>query len=257
MPRLMVLFALAVLGTLAPVVSPAAAAVQPVGPPQTFLRGNLAIYTTTPEVRLRLDPAVVNMPDAQGEENRSWDIQLLRADMRATSRPGWRTGRTRTNARHHVIAVSSGQILCIRARQHSWGVTGSWSSMTCVVRARDDEHLRREGAIRLVNDVRYADGRASVLRPRTRMSLSGVPAGALYGPVFTKIRTRSDGSTCAAPSWRIAGQREPSGSRGVSSGALNVWFHHTNVARTAVIRSPYGSSCPVGGFVVVPKWMPR
>ena len=39
--------------------------------------------------------------------------------------------------------------------------------------------------------------------------------------------------------------------------AAGMFIHHTNVAGTAVIRSPYGSSCPVGGFVVVPRWLPR
>ena len=257
MPKLILSLALALVGTLAAVTSPAAAADAEVGPPGLFFRGNLAIYTTTPEVRLRIDRGDVNMPDAVGEEQLSWDVQVLRTDMRTASRPAWRTARTATTAQHHVFRVTSGDIICVRARQHSWGVTSAWSRLTCVVRARDDQQLRRRGPVRIVTDPRYADDRASVLLSRTRMLIGGVPAGAMYGPVFTDRGIRPDGSRCTKPSWRILGQREPGTAVGIGTGALKLQMHHTRVSGTAIMRSPFGRTCPVGGFVVVPRWMPR
>jgi hypothetical protein len=137
-------------------------------------------------------------------------------------------------------------------------MVSAWSPLTCVVRARDDRHLRREGPVDVVTDWRYADDRASVLLPRTRMFVPRIPAGALYGPVFTDRGVLMDGSVCTEPSWRITGQSEPDGANGVrDGGALMVLFHRTSVAGKAVMRSPFGRTCPVGGFVVVPRWIPR
>lgn len=257
MPKLILLLVLALMGTLTSFSSPAIATEVAVEPPYAYLRGNLGIYTVKTHVQLRLDRGGVNMPDAVGEENLSWDVQILRADMRATSRPAWRTARTGTTVRRHEFAVGPGRIICVRARQHSWGVTSAWSPLTCVVRARDDERLRREGPVKVVKDWRYADDRASRLLSRTRMVVSGVPAGAMYGPVYTDHGIRADGSVCTKPSWRIRGHREPGGATGVALNALHLSLHHTRVSGTAVMRSPFGSTCPVGGFVVVPKWMPR
>jgi hypothetical protein len=257
MPKLILSLALALVGALATLPSPAAAADGVVEPPQTYLRGNLGMYTIATTVALRIDRGAVNMPDAVGEENLSWDVQVLRADMRATARPAWRTARTATTLRQHVFGVSSGQIICVRARQHSWEVTSPWSRLTCVVRALDDEHLRRVGPVKVVKDVRYVDDHASRIRARTRVLIGAVPAGALYGPVFTDPGIRPDGTVCTKPSWRIRGQREPNGATGVTTGPLDLLLHRTSVAGTAIMRSPFGMTCPVGGFVVVPRWVPR
>ncbi len=255
MRKLILLLVLALTGTLAVLPSPVVATTEPVEPPYPYLRGSLGMYTVKTHVRLRLDAGGVSMPDVVGEQNLSWDVQVLRADMRAATRPAWRTALTRTTLRHHEFAVGSGRIICVRARQHSWGVTSRWSQLTCVVRAREDQHLRREGRIRVIEDVRYVDGRASKILSRGRMLVRGVPAGALYGPVLT--HRLNDDDPCVRPSWRIRGHREPDGSFGVASGAVMVLFHRTRVAGTAVVWSPYGPSCPVGGFVVVPRWVPR
>ena len=257
MPKLFLSLVLALMGTLAAATSPASATGEEVGPPQTFFRGNLAIYTTTPDVRLRIDRGDVNMPGAVGDENLSWDVQVLRTDMRTASRPAWRTARTATTARYHSFRVSSGNIICVRARQHSWGVTGTWSSLTCVVRALDDEHLRRRGPVKVVTDLRYADDRASVLLSTTRMVIGGVPAGAMYGPVYTDRGISPSGARCTFPTWRIRGYSTPGSATGVATGLLRVSFHRTSVAGTAIMRSPFGRTCPVGGFVVVPTWIPR
>lgn len=262
MPKLIVTFLLALAAVLVPSSAPAVAA-SPLAPasttaatfepPQTYFRGNLGIFTTRAEVRLRIDPGTPNISDPVGEENRSWDVQVLRTDMRSASRPAWQTAITGTTAQRHVLLVGSGRIICVRARQHSWGATSGWSYRTCVVRALDDQAIPRVGPVRVVDDVRYVDGRASKIRARTRMLIAGVPAGALHGPVFTDPPS----TVCTRPSWRIRGQREPAGALGVASGALHVRYHRTNVAGTAVMGSPFGSTCPVGGFVVVPRWMPR
>ena len=259
MPKLILSLVLVLIGTLASVSSPAVAvaAVQAVSPPGTYFRGSLGIYTITPQVRLRLDRGGVNMPDAVGEEKLSWDLQVLRTDMRSASPPAWRTLRSGVTAQHHVLAVASGSIICVRARQHSWGVTSAWSRRTCVVRARDDQALLRRGPKKVVRDPRYTDGRASVLRRRTRMLIAGVPAGSMYGPVFTYRGIRANGTRCTTPTWRIRGHRQPRGAIGVIEGALRLSLHHTSVSGTAIMRSPFGRTCPVGGFVVVPRWMPR
>ncbi|HWJ09409.1 MAG TPA: hypothetical protein VNS46_08540 [Nocardioides sp.] len=259
MPKLILLFVLALVGSAASFATPAVATatgadatLPTVGAPYTFFRGNVGPYSVRPQIRLRIDRADVNMPDATGEENLSWDVQVLRADMRAASRPAWQTAITGTTEQWHEFLVGSGRIICVRARQTSWGVTGAWSYRTCVVRALDDQALRRVGPVRLVRDVRYVDNRAARILPGTRMVIGGVPAGARYGPVYTD--RPGDDAVCARPSWTIRGQREPDGSRGVASGALQISFHSTRVAGVAVMRSPYEPSCPVGGFIVVPVW---
>lgn len=257
MPKLFLSLVLALIGTLAAVSSPASATTEQVGPPGMYFRGNLGIYTTTPDVRLRIDRGDVEMPDAVGEESLSWDVQVLRTDMRTASRPAWRPARTATTARYHSFRVSSGDIICVRARQHSWGVTGGWSSLTCVARALDDEHLRRRGSVKVVPDPRYADDRASVLLATTRVVIGGVPAGAMYGPVYTDRGISPSGARCTFPTWRMRGYPTPSSATGVSTGALRLRFHRTSVAGTAIMRSPFGRTCPVGGFLVVPRWMPR
>lgn len=257
MPKVVLLLVLALAGASISPAPPAVATEGHVDPPGTYFRSNLGIYTVQPQVSLRLDRGAVELPGATGDEELSWDVQVLRADMRATSPPAWRTALTGTTAQRHVLAVGSGQVVCVRARQHSWGLSSDWSTLTCVVRARDDENLRRKGPVKLVRDRRYADGRASVLRPGTRVLLRGVPAGAKYGPALTYRGIRPDGTVCATPSWRIRGEREPAGSRGVAHNALHVWLHRTKVAGTAVLRARYGDACPVGGFVVVPTWMPQ
>lgn len=257
MPKLILFVVVALMGTLLPPGTPAVAAVAAVDPPTTFFHGNLAIYTVTTHVPLRLDKGAVNLPDAVGEENLSWDVQAFHTDMRATAPAAWRTIRTRTTVRLHQLPIGSGRVLCIRARQHSWGVTSAWSRFTCVVRARDDERLRREGAVKVVSDWRYADDRASKLLSRTRMLVPGVPADAMYGPVFTDHGIRPSGSRCTRPTWKIRGQRMPDGATGITSGSLHVLLQRTGVSGTAVMRSPFGTSCPVGGFVVVPRWVPR
>lgn len=253
MPKFIPLLVLALMGTLTLFGPPATATEPSVEPPGTYLRGNLGTYTVKTHVHLRLDHGGVNHPDAVGDENLSWDVQVVRADMRAKSRPPWATARTGTTSRRHRFPVASGQVICVRARQHSWEVTSAWSRPSCVVRARDDQHLRRKGSVRVVKDWRYADDRAARLLSRTRMLLHNVPAGALYGPVFT----RPHGSACARPSWKIRGYPRPYTANGVVLEALHVSLQRTSVSGTAVMRSPAGPTCPVGGFIVVPGWMPR
>lgn len=264
MPRLIPLLVLALTGALASLAPSVAAdvpsttvttetTVPAVGAPQTFFRGNVGPFSVRPRIRLRIDPAVeMNLPDATGEENRTWDVQVLRADMRAATRPAWQTAITGTTEQWHELLVGSGRVICVRARQTSWGVTGAWSYRTCVVRALDDQALRRLGPVRVVRDVRYVDERASKILPGTRVMIGGVPARARYGPIFTD--RMGDDAVCPHPSWTIRGRREPADGRGVGSGALWMSFHYTRVAGTAVMRSPYGASCPVGGFIVVPVW---
>jgi hypothetical protein len=266
MPRLIPLLVLALTGALTSF-SPSVAAseapspavtVPAVGAPQTFFRGNLGPYSIRPQIRLRIDPAVeMNLPDATGEENRTWDVQVLRADMRAATRPAWQTAITGTTEQWHQLLVGSGRVICVRARQTSWGVTGAWSYRSCVVRALDDQALRHVGPLRVVDDWRYVDGHASRILARTRVVMGGIPAGAEYGPVLTDRGIRPDGTVCNKPRWKIAGQREPGYAIGVSTGPLDLLMHRTRVAGTAVMRSPYGPSCPVGGFIVVPSWVPR
>lgn len=254
MPKLVLLLVAALAAALTPVGATADVPEGTIGPPPFYLRGNVGPYTTAPEARLYLAEGTPNLPDAEGPQNLSWDVQVARADMRATSRPAWRAARTGTTVRNHLLPIASGQVLCIRARQHSWGVTSAWSRFTCVVRARDDERLRRTGPVRVVDDWRYADGHASVLTRRTAFYLGGVPAGAKYGPVYTN--SGPDGPYCTDPTWRIAGQRLTAELLGVGHGAISFGFRRARVSGTAVLRTTYGPSCAVGGFVVVPTWVP-
>ncbi|MEV5002395.1 hypothetical protein [Nocardioides sp. LML1-1-1.1] len=256
--KLVLLVLLALLGTLTPAAAPSFATAPTVEPPGTYFRsGPLAVYAVTPWAHLRIDRGGVNMPGATGPENLTWDAQVLRADMRAATPPPWRNAFTGTTVRSHVLAIAPGQVVCVRARQHSWGATSAWSLLTCVVRAREDQSVRRKGPVRVVTDGHYLDRRASILRSGTRMVIGGIPAGALYGPVFTKPALRPNGTVCAPPVWTIAGRRAPADAFGVSQDALHLWFHHTKVAGTAVVSSPYTRRCAVGGFVVVPRWVPR
>lgn len=257
-PKLVLSLLLALVGALTPAGSPAHAADGlAIEAPDLWFRGTVALYTTATTVPLRIDRGYLTTPPPgpDGPENLSWDVQMVRTDMRTATPPAWRTIRTRTTIRKHVIAVASGQVICVRARQHSWNLTSAWSRIRCVVRALDDQVLRRVGRVRVVKDTRYADGRASILPLGTRAYIGGVPADALYGPVYTHV---GPGLThCVTPSWRIRGHREPLGARGLSEGWVTVLFHHTKVAGTAVLWADTPQVCPVGGFVVVPRWVRR
>jgi len=254
MRRLVTLLTLAVASSLFGVPAQAGDGTEP---PGVVLRGNLGIYTTKPELRLRIELGTVNIDDPQGPEDRSFDVEVLRTDMRTPARPAWQPYLTDTTARLHDLAIGSGQILCARARQQSWGVTTGWSDLTCVVRARDDEDLRRRGKAVFVKDRRYADGRAMVMTARTRIVVPRVPRKALYGPLLTDRGILPNGSVCTKPDWHLAGRREPNIAFGVVNWALKVSLHRTVPAGKAVMRTPFGRSCPIGGFVVVPRWLPR
>ncbi|MCW2856171.1 MAG: hypothetical protein JWR52_1786 [Marmoricola sp.] len=229
------------------VVGPAAADVATVGPPGVYLVGNRGnIFTTRIQVQLRLDPGEVNIPNAQGPEDLSWDLEVQSVGMRAPAPPSWTTPITNTTVRYHTLAIGSGRILCARARQHSWGVTSGWSKVMCVERARDDQSLRRTGPVHIVADWRYPDGHASVLLPTTRIRVSQIPAGAWYGPVYTDRGIRPDGTVCTHPTWHIVGHREPNRAYGFINNGITLMMHRTRAPGTAILRSPFGHTCPAG-----------
>lgn len=257
--KLVVLVALLLAGTLAP--SGVSDAVTPpaVEPPMAFFPASqLGTSTLAPAATFRIEPGAVTLPQAQGPENRTWDVQVLRADMRAAKAPAWRTGLSGTAQRSHSVPVAPGQVVCVRARQHSWGVVSTWSRPSCKVRVREDQALPRKGPVKVVTDRHYPDRRASVLPRGTRLVLAGIPAGALYGPVYTKFPVGATGGVvCTPPSWKIAGSPESDEARGYAAGPLHVMFHRTTTPGTAVVWTPFPRRCAIGGFVVIPRWVPR
>ncbi len=260
-PKLVLSLLLALVGALTPAGSPAHAAdgITLEAPFLSFRpsSGDLGMYTLQRATSLRISAGAASEPVPDSEANFSWDVQVLRSDMRAATPPAWRTVLPRTTGRLHRFTVGAGQVICVRARQYLRGAISPWSRHTCVVRAREDQNIPHVGPVRLVKDGRYPDGLASVLPAGTRMVLSGVPARAMYGPVFTKPPVGSDGTVCAAPSWRIRGQREADSSIGITSNSLHISFRRTSVAGTALVWTTYPRRCAVGGFVVVPTWVPR
>ncbi|NGZ99724.1 hypothetical protein G5V59_03325 [Nocardioides sp. W3-2-3] len=121
--RLILLTLLALLGTLAPArLATATAAGPAVDPPALYFRsGALNVYSFTPQAYLRIDRGDTHLSGAEGPENLRWDVQVLRASMRAATPPPWRTAVSGTPAQNHVLAVAPGQVICVRARQHRLG----------------------------------------------------------------------------------------------------------------------------------------
>lgn len=256
--KLVLLVALVLGGALTPTGVSVGATPPAVEPPEAFFApSQLGTTTFAPAATFRIDPGGANLPEAQGPENRTWDVQVVRADMRAANPPAWRTGLSGTTQRYHSVPVAPGQVVCVRARQHSWGVVSTWSRISCKVRVREDQVLPRKGPVKVVTDRHYPDRRASVLPRGTSLVISGIPAGALYGPAYTKYPAGPTGVVCTPPSWKIAGRPESDEARGYAAGPLHVMLHRTTAPGTAVVWTPFPRRCTIGGFVVLPRWVPR
>ena len=100
-----------------------------------------------------------------------------------------------------------------------------------------------------------AAGKATIVGAGDALRLRHVPKDTWYGPVSTEFPAREDGSLrCFGPGWRIIGHGVPNSAEGVSRTTLRYMTYHRNPGGTATVFDGDGS-CPVGGFVVIPKWM--
>lgn len=236
--------------------SPAMAGSQgSVEPPDVYLSGKLGTVTLVGANRMRIDPVGANVPDATGPEERTFAVELSRTPMRAAHRSAWQDRLTATPRRRHEIHLARGEVVCVRARQTSWGVTSAWSAPSCVVRPLDDRQVRRRGPVAELPDRRYADGHASRLRHGGRLLLPGVRKGARYGTLYTDYGPH-EAQYCVTPDTHLVGQRRPRTMRGVGEGRLVAMLARAHAPGTAVFGSPVGPICRVGGVLVLPRWLP-
>lgn len=184
-------------------------------------------------------------------ENRTYDVQIRRASMLAARAPAWRTRWTGLTAERLRLRIGGGRVLCLRIRQHSFGLTSAWSPPDCVVRGRDDARVRRTGPMHVERDTAYPDRRATVLGEGGTLRLRGVPRGARYGVVYTD---RYDGR--GWPHIRTIGSRDVYTSGGTGAHGLG-WDARPAAPRrgTLVIDTEYGSTEPIGALVVIPRWV--
>ena len=204
-------------------------------------------------VRFTVAPSRPDGEVDEVEEARSFDVRIRRARMRAARPPAWRlrsTGETRLT---HRLRVGAGRIVCLRVRQHSFGLRSAWSAPNCVVRPLDDSRLRRQGRVTTVRDRHYPDHRARVLHRDGRLLLPRVPRRAWYAAVQTNVRRAGH----RWPDIRILGHRASTDCSGGYRGRVVWCARRTTHAGTAVVSVRGRASNPVGGVVVLPKWMLR
>ena len=165
----------------------------------------------------------------------------------------------RSDLGHRRLHVAPGRVLCIRARTHRDGLpngerTSAWTHRQCLVQPLDDQQVRRLGPMRVRPDRHFSDGHSTVLRTGGRLLLPGVPRGASYGPVYVDNGVLNDGHDL--PEWWILGHRHPYQSANGGFHGETMWL--AKVAResgTAVVTTTSPFSMPVGGVVVLPKWL--
>lgn len=204
--------------------------------------------TARPRVRFLVDAGWVEGPvDESQPEERSYDIQVRRAGMLAPRAPQWRLVSSGDDRRWHRFDLPSGRVVCVRARQHSYGLTSAWSRPSCLVRARDDSQARRSGSMHVVREPGYEDRRATRLTGG-RLSMPGVPRGARYGFLVSEHGT--DGNSY--PAFGLAGGPLHYSCLGGTEGSLFWCARPARRAGTLVATSV--SSDPVGGLVVIPRW---
>ncbi|MGC4111833.1 MAG: hypothetical protein QM747_15725 [Nocardioides sp.] len=189
----------------------------------------------------------------------TYELQVSRTPMRATRRAAWHTFAERSALGLQRVHVAPGRVLCFRARTHRDGVTSgrstsAWTRRECFVQPLGDEQVKRQGRMRVRPDKHFSDGHSTVLCTGGRLLLPHVPRGASYGPVYVNNGVLNDGHD--QPEWWILGHRHPyQSANGGFSGELQ-W--NAKVARepgTAVITTESPYSEPIGGVVVIPKWL--
>jgi hypothetical protein len=207
---------------------------------------------------LRRDDARLTLHDDEGspfrQDGDTYDLQLSRTPMRAAHRSAWRTVVTGSDRSHRRLHVAPGRVLCVRARVHRAGSTSVWSKRQCVVQPLGDQQLQRRGPMRVRPDRHFTDGHSTVLRTGGRLLLPGVRRGASYGPVYVDNGVLNDGHDL--PEWWIVGHQHLYQSANGGFHGEEMWL--AKVAResgTAMITTTSPFSMPVGGIVVLPRWL--
>lgn len=246
------------LGT-SPVAMPASVAAEEatgsVHAPWVGYRAELGDVTARRTVRWEVQDGYWEGEPPDVAADKSFDVQIVRGGMRRKARPAWAGFRTATTDQVYVIPIDTGQVVCLRAREHLFGETSPWSHKSCVMRPLDDRLVRATGRVRRVDDSLFADGRATVLSGNGRLYLPRVPERAWYG-FLSRWRRPAHEYRTVYPNWRIIGHRRPNGSSGVVEGLLHYATYHRYAGGTAVYWAPRDSrTVHIGGLVVIPFWM--
>jgi hypothetical protein len=180
----------------------------------------------------------------------SYDVQVRRGSMFAARPSAWRTAIVGTTKARQTFPLRGGRALCVRARQHSYGVTGPWGEAECLVRGRDDSKVRRSGPMKVVKERKYADDRATALMKGGVLRMR-VPKGARYGIVVTQ----REGDAYDYPGFGLSGTPVSPNCRGGFGHTLEWCARRAPHRGTLVVRNLTVVSNPVGALFVIPRWV--